>query len=399
MQREARIALEVAGLPRLPHRADPQLALGERGLGAGDPRRAVPAHRRERLVAMGIEPLRARRAASAGAAVRIRSRWPCAEGWRRRCAAVQQDVERDQGARMSCGDGRPPARPDRPRARLARRARPPTDGRSRAGRTSRATTWTGCVAGATGESPVALRRRLLLERAAWQLRAGAASPSEAAAAAGYGSLAAFSRAFARAHGVPPSAFAGSGRPVELAAPNGVHFHPPAGLLLPGPHVPSRAARPHRAPRRPPPRPRARAAAPRRDAPGRRARAAAAARASSSWGSRARRRARRRWPSGWSARSRCGSRRSPVEPFPQRARSAPTSRLERFARAARDFARAGPHDPRPRRVGRRLRRRAVRAAAVVHLRRRARPRPDLRRGAPRGARGRAGRAGLPAAGVR
>jgi hypothetical protein len=78
---------------------------------------------------------------------------------------------------------------------------------------------------------VALRRRLLLERAAWQLRTGAA-PSEVAAAAGYGSLAAFSRAFARAYGEPPSAFAASGRPVELEAPNGIHFHPPAGLLLP-----------------------------------------------------------------------------------------------------------------------------------------------------------------------
>jgi AraC family transcriptional regulator len=89
------------------------------------------------------------------------------------------------------------------------------------------------VAGATGESPVALRRRLLLERAAWQLRTGACSASDAAAAAGYGSLAAFSRAFARAYGVSPSAFAASGRGVEIGAPNGIHFHPPAGLLLPG----------------------------------------------------------------------------------------------------------------------------------------------------------------------
>jgi AraC-like DNA-binding protein len=89
------------------------------------------------------------------------------------------------------------------------------------------------LAAATGESPVALRRRLLLERAAWQLRSGAASPSEAAAAASYGSLAAFSRAFAAAHAVPPSRFAASGRPVALAAPNGIHFHPPAGLLITG----------------------------------------------------------------------------------------------------------------------------------------------------------------------
>jgi AraC family transcriptional regulator len=94
------------------------------------------------------------------------------------------------------------------------------------------------LAAATGESPVALRRRLLLERAAWQLRTGAATPTEAAAGAGYGSLAAFSRAFARAHGVPPSAFSGAGRPPELPAPNGIHFHPPAGLLLPGAREPA-----------------------------------------------------------------------------------------------------------------------------------------------------------------
>jgi AraC-like DNA-binding protein len=82
---------------------------------------------------------------------------------------------------------------------------------------------------ATGETPAALRRRLLLERAAWQLRRGA-SPSEAATTAGYGSLAAFSRAFSRAYGTPPSEFDG---PPELEAPNGIHFHPPAGLLIPG----------------------------------------------------------------------------------------------------------------------------------------------------------------------
>jgi AraC family transcriptional regulator len=91
------------------------------------------------------------------------------------------------------------------------------------------------LAAATGESPVALRRRLLLERAAWQLRTGAATASEAAAAAGYGSPAAFSRAFARAYGAPPSAYAGD---IELPAPNGIHFHAPAGLLIPGGRSPS-----------------------------------------------------------------------------------------------------------------------------------------------------------------
>lgn len=88
------------------------------------------------------------------------------------------------------------------------------------------------LAAATGESPVALRRRLLLERAAWQLRSGAATPTEAATAADYGSLAAFSRAFARAYGEPPSLFAASGRDLDLEAPNGIHFHAPAGLLIP-----------------------------------------------------------------------------------------------------------------------------------------------------------------------
>jgi AraC family transcriptional regulator len=111
---------------------------------------------------------------------------------------------------------------------------PAADGRALAGRAHLSRDHLDrLLAGATGESPVALRRRLLLERAAWQLRTGAIPASEAARAAGYGSAAAFSRAFARAHGVSPRAFAASGRPVHLDAPNGVHFHPPAGLLLPG----------------------------------------------------------------------------------------------------------------------------------------------------------------------
>ncbi|MEJ7824408.1 MAG: helix-turn-helix domain-containing protein [Solirubrobacteraceae bacterium] len=85
------------------------------------------------------------------------------------------------------------------------------------------------LAAATGETPAALRRRLLLERAAWQLAHGATA-SEAARDAGYGSVAAFSRAFARAYGTSPSRHAG---PLSIDAPNGIHFHPPAGLLIPG----------------------------------------------------------------------------------------------------------------------------------------------------------------------
>jgi len=83
-----------------------------------------------------------------------------------------------------------------------------------------------------GEAPAAFRRRLLLERAAWRLARGATA-TDAGLEAGYEAIEAFSRAFTRAHGVPPSRFARERRDFRLAAPNGIHFHPPGGLLLPG----------------------------------------------------------------------------------------------------------------------------------------------------------------------
>lgn len=83
-----------------------------------------------------------------------------------------------------------------------------------------------------GEAPAAFRRRLLLERAAWRLGRGA-SVTDAGLEAGYDAVEAFSRAFTRAHGVPPSRFAGEPRDFRIAAPNHIHFHPPGGLLLPG----------------------------------------------------------------------------------------------------------------------------------------------------------------------
>jgi AraC family transcriptional regulator len=83
-----------------------------------------------------------------------------------------------------------------------------------------------------GEAPAAFRRRLLLERAAWGLGRGA-SVTEASLEAGYDAVEAFSRAFTRAHGVPPSRFADEPRSFRIAAPNAIHFHPPGGLLLPG----------------------------------------------------------------------------------------------------------------------------------------------------------------------
>lgn len=86
------------------------------------------------------------------------------------------------------------------------------------------------VAGAVGEPPAALRRRLLLERAAWRLLGGE-TVTATGIEAGYGSTEAFSRAFARAHGVAPSRFAAARGDFRVPAPNGIHFHPPAGLRL------------------------------------------------------------------------------------------------------------------------------------------------------------------------
>ncbi|WP_241386528.1 helix-turn-helix domain-containing protein [Rhodococcus sp. CH91] len=86
----------------------------------------------------------------------------------------------------------------------------------------------------TGESPVALRRRVILERAAWQLREGA-TVTETAFAAGYDSVEGFGRAFARAYGYPPSAairvLGSGGSDHWLSSPNGVHFHPPTNLWV------------------------------------------------------------------------------------------------------------------------------------------------------------------------
>jgi AraC-like DNA-binding protein/uncharacterized damage-inducible protein DinB len=86
-----------------------------------------------------------------------------------------------------------------------------------------------------GESPVALRRRVELERAAWQLGQGA-SVTDVAFAAGYESVEGFSRAFTRAYGRPPSrpaTTAGARDDHWLPAPNGVHFHPPTSLWVAG----------------------------------------------------------------------------------------------------------------------------------------------------------------------
>ncbi len=81
-----------------------------------------------------------------------------------------------------------------------------------------------------GEPPVAMKRRVMLERAAWQLRQGA-SVTDTAFEAGYESVEGFSRAFARAFGNAPSVAAKASGSHWLPAPNGIHFHPPTSLWV------------------------------------------------------------------------------------------------------------------------------------------------------------------------
>lgn len=91
------------------------------------------------------------------------------------------------------------------------------------------------VTAAVGEPPGAFRRRLLLERAAHRLTMGSDPVTDIGWDAGYGSPEAFSRAFARAYGMSPSAYRREERDAHtLPAPSGIHFHPPGGLRLPAP---------------------------------------------------------------------------------------------------------------------------------------------------------------------
>lgn len=80
----------------------------------------------------------------------------------------------------------------------------------------------------TGESPAAMRRRIMLERAAWRLQRGE-RVAVVAADEGWSSAEVFSRAFRRAFGVPPSKAADV--TFRVSAPNGLHFHPPQSLWL------------------------------------------------------------------------------------------------------------------------------------------------------------------------
>jgi AraC family transcriptional regulator len=80
------------------------------------------------------------------------------------------------------------------------------------------------VKAAAGEPAARLRRRLLLERAAYRLRAGDTSVIDISVEAGYSSGEAFARAFRRAFGSAPTAWRSSA--------GGLHSYPPGGLRVP-----------------------------------------------------------------------------------------------------------------------------------------------------------------------
>jgi AraC-like DNA-binding protein/uncharacterized damage-inducible protein DinB len=78
------------------------------------------------------------------------------------------------------------------------------------------------------ETPAAMRRRLLLERAAYQLAHTGISVTDVALDANYGSLEAFTRAFRKAFRISPSLYRRMRDPhFHLPASNKIHFFAPA----------------------------------------------------------------------------------------------------------------------------------------------------------------------------
>ncbi len=84
------------------------------------------------------------------------------------------------------------------------------------------------------ETPAAMRRRLLLERAAYQLADSEMSVTDVALDANYGSLEAFTRAFRKAFRVSPSRYRRMRvRHFHLPASNSIHFLAPGSLTKGG----------------------------------------------------------------------------------------------------------------------------------------------------------------------
>src|ERR1700757_4847392 len=85
------------------------------------------------------------------------------------------------------------------------------------------------------ETPAAMRRRLLLERAAYQLAHSGISITDVALDANYGSLEAFTRAFRKAFRISPSRYRRMRDPhFHLPSSNKIHFFAPGSSTQAGP---------------------------------------------------------------------------------------------------------------------------------------------------------------------
>ena len=86
-----------------------------------------------------------------------------------------------------------------------------------------------------GESPARFRRRLLLERAAYLILTSDLTVLEIAHDSGFTGQATFATAFRQEFGSLPSVWRAEPTSYVIDAPGDVHFHPPAGLVLPAQH--------------------------------------------------------------------------------------------------------------------------------------------------------------------
>jgi AraC-like DNA-binding protein len=88
------------------------------------------------------------------------------------------------------------------------------------------------IAATAGEPPGRMRRRVLLERAAYRLVTTDRLVLEVALEAGYSTHESFTRAFARAYGLAPAEWRREPSTLQLGSPGAVHFHPPDRLRVP-----------------------------------------------------------------------------------------------------------------------------------------------------------------------
>jgi AraC-like DNA-binding protein len=83
-----------------------------------------------------------------------------------------------------------------------------------------------------GEPPQALRRRILLERAAYRMITTKAPLLDIAVEAGYSSHEAFTRAFSRAYDATPREWRARPGHIQIGEADAVHFVPPGSIRLP-----------------------------------------------------------------------------------------------------------------------------------------------------------------------